>query len=136
MAKFERAEIEEAFRNYYFTGIVGEDWVAWSQLFTDDATYKDHYWGTFHGPKEIEMFLEGTMSLASSSRPTVVRLGILRNSAESSRSTRGVCGIIPGMLRVPGSTPFCREQLTVRAGRSRRLPRGILVGTSTMPSTR
>ena len=76
------------------------------------------------------------MSLASKSLPMGARPGKLPNSAESSRSTRGVCGIIPGMLRVPGSTLFCREQLTVRAGRSRRLPRGILVGTSTMPSTR
>ena len=65
MTKFDRSEVEDAFKNYFFTGIIGEDWVAWSRLFTDDATYKDHYWGTFHGPKEIEMFLEGTMSLAA-----------------------------------------------------------------------
>ena len=64
MSRFDRAEVEEAFRNYYFTGIVGEDWGAWSRLFTDDATYKDHYWGTFHGPAEIEKFLDGTMSCA------------------------------------------------------------------------
>lgn len=57
-----RDEVEQAFRHYYLTGIVNEDWTAWSQLFTDDATYHDHFWGTFHGPKEIEAFLEGTMS--------------------------------------------------------------------------
>ena len=65
MAKFERAEVEEAFKNYFHVGVIGEDWVAWSQLFTEDAWYKDHYWGTFHGPKEIEMFLEGTMGYAA-----------------------------------------------------------------------
>jgi hypothetical protein len=54
-------EIEEAFRNYYLTGVIYEDWVAWSQLFTDDAKYHDHFWGTFTGPKEIEEFLERTM---------------------------------------------------------------------------
>ncbi|MCW2622004.1 MAG: hypothetical protein JWL64_1606, partial [Frankiales bacterium] len=63
MAKtFPLAEIEEAFRNYYLTGIIYEDWVAWSKLFTDDATYHDHFWGTFTGPAEVEKFLETTMS--------------------------------------------------------------------------
>ena len=57
-----RDEVEEAFRHYYLTGPVAEDWTAWSQLFTDDATYSDHYWGTFHGPAEIERFLDVTMS--------------------------------------------------------------------------
>ena len=53
--------MEEAFRHYFLTGPVGEDWVAWSQLFTDDAPYFDHFYGTFRGPHEIQMFLESTM---------------------------------------------------------------------------
>ena len=53
-----------AFRHYFLTGPVGEDWVAWSQLFTDDAPYFDHFYGTFRGPHEIQMFLESTMSFA------------------------------------------------------------------------
>lgn len=57
-----REEVEAAYRHYVMTGLVLEDWTAWSQLFTDDATYHDHFWGTFHGPAEIEAFLEGTMS--------------------------------------------------------------------------
>jgi hypothetical protein len=60
----DRAEIEEAFRHYFEVGIIGEDWVAWSQLFTDDAWYMDHFYGTFHGPLEIQKFLESTMSFA------------------------------------------------------------------------
>jgi hypothetical protein len=60
-----RDEVEDAFRHYFMTGPVLEDWIAWSKLFTDDATYNDHYWGTFHGPAEIQRFLEGTMSYAS-----------------------------------------------------------------------
>jgi hypothetical protein len=64
MSEFSRGEIEEAFRHYYLTGPVGEDWNAWSQLFTDDAVYWDHYWGTFRGPGEIELFLDSTMSFA------------------------------------------------------------------------
>jgi len=64
MAKFERAEVEEAFRHYFLTGPVREDWIAWSQLFTDDAPYLDHFYGTFTGPFEIQQFLESTMSYA------------------------------------------------------------------------
>jgi hypothetical protein len=64
MAKFERAEVEAAFRHYFLTGPVGEDWIAWSQLFTDDAPYFDHFYGTFTGPFEIQQFLESTMSYA------------------------------------------------------------------------
>jgi ketosteroid isomerase-like protein len=60
-----RGEVEEAFRRYILTGLVGEDWIAWSQLFSDDAVYRDHFWGTFRGPAEIQRFLEGTMSFAS-----------------------------------------------------------------------
>ncbi|HVV30854.1 MAG TPA: nuclear transport factor 2 family protein [Mycobacteriales bacterium] len=63
--EFPRDEVEQAFRHYFLTGPVHEDWIAWSQLFTDDATYHDHFWGTFHGPAEIQQFLEGTMSFAA-----------------------------------------------------------------------
>ncbi|WP_181783982.1 nuclear transport factor 2 family protein [Pseudonocardia pini] len=59
-----RDEIESAFRHYFLTGPVYEDWAAWAELFTPDATYTDHFWGTFHGPAEIRRFLEGTMSFA------------------------------------------------------------------------
>lgn len=59
-----REEVEAAFRTYFMTGPVNEDWVAWSQLFTDDATYFDHHYGTFRGPSEIEQFLERTLSAA------------------------------------------------------------------------
>jgi hypothetical protein len=59
-----REEVEAAFRHYFLTGPVHEDWVAWSQLFADDAWYLDHFYGTFHGPAEIQKFLESTMSFA------------------------------------------------------------------------
>ena len=65
MTPFDRAEVEAAFRHYFLTGPVGEDWAAWSQLFTDDATYTDHFYDAFHGPLEIQKFLESTMSFAS-----------------------------------------------------------------------
>ena len=64
MADFGRDEVKAAFQHYFLTGPVGEDWVAWSQLFTEDAPYFDHFYGTFRGPHEIQMFLESTMSFA------------------------------------------------------------------------
>jgi hypothetical protein len=64
MSTFERSEVDAAFRHYFMTGPVLEDWIAWSNLFTDDATYTDHFYGTFHGPAEIQKFLESTMSYA------------------------------------------------------------------------
>lgn len=57
----ERAEVEAAFKHYFLTGPVMEDWIAWSQLFTDDAVYFDHFYGRFRGPAEIQLFLESTM---------------------------------------------------------------------------
>ncbi|OZG30491.1 polyketide cyclase [Williamsia sp. 1138] len=61
MAHFDRAEVEAAFRHYFMVGQVAEDWEAWANLFTDDATYTDHFYGTFTGPNEIVRFIEGTM---------------------------------------------------------------------------
>ena len=60
-----RAEVEAAFRHYYTTGQLTEDWGGWSQLFTDEAVYYDHFYGKFRGPSEIEQFLERTMGFAS-----------------------------------------------------------------------
>lgn len=57
----DRAEVEREFRRYYMIGPVMEDWVGWANLFTDDAPYFDHYYGTFVGPNEIAPYLEGTM---------------------------------------------------------------------------
>jgi ketosteroid isomerase-like protein len=62
MSNHSRDEVEAAFRTYFQVGPVGEDWIGWSQLFTDDAVYTDHYWGVFRGPEEIQQFLESTMS--------------------------------------------------------------------------
>jgi hypothetical protein len=58
-------EVEREFRRYFMTGPVLEDWHAWAHLFTDDATYFDHFYGTFTGPEEISRFLEGTMGAAA-----------------------------------------------------------------------
>jgi hypothetical protein len=62
-------EAEREFRRYFMTGPFLEDWHAWANLFTDDATYFDHFYGTFTGPDEITRFLEGTMGAARSRTP-------------------------------------------------------------------
>jgi ketosteroid isomerase-like protein len=59
-----RDEVEAAFKTYIWTGIVGEDWAAWSKLFTDDATFNSKFYGLFHGPEEIQRFFERTMSFS------------------------------------------------------------------------
>ena len=59
-----RAEVEAAFRHYFLTGPVLEDWAAWGDLFTDDAVYQDHYYGRFVGSTEVRKFLESTMGFA------------------------------------------------------------------------
>ncbi|HLG66243.1 MAG TPA: nuclear transport factor 2 family protein [Acidimicrobiales bacterium] len=64
MTTVDRAEVEAAFRHYFLTGPVLEDWAAWSRLFTDDAVYFDHFYGRFRGPAEIQKFLESTMGFA------------------------------------------------------------------------
>lgn len=64
MSQHDRREVEEAFRHYFLTGPVLEDWSAWADLFTDDAVYFDHYYGRFHGPDEVKKFLESTMGYA------------------------------------------------------------------------
>lgn len=64
MSEFTRDEVETAFRHYFRVGQVLEDWEAWSDLFTDDAVYHDHFYGKFTGPSEIRRFIEGTMGAA------------------------------------------------------------------------
>lgn len=61
MPESPRDEVEDAFRTYFRIGPIEEDWIGWSQLFTDDAVYFDHYYGRFRGPAEIALFLESTM---------------------------------------------------------------------------
>lgn len=64
MTEYSHTEVEAAFRHYFLTGPVLEDWSAWAQLFATDAVYFDHHYGRFHGREEIQQFLESTMGFA------------------------------------------------------------------------
>jgi hypothetical protein len=61
MGRFGREELEGAFRHYWQTGAVGEDWAGFAALFTPDALYLEHVLGVRRGPEEIRAWLEPTM---------------------------------------------------------------------------
>ena len=56
MGTWPRSEIEEAFEEYQrraaASGASG-DWRPWADLFTEDADYIEHLYGTMHGRDEI-----------------------------------------------------------------------------------
>jgi hypothetical protein len=65
MARFERSEIEDAFRNFQevaaTAGATG-DWNPWAELFTEDAEYIEHLYGSFHGREAIRKWITETMA--------------------------------------------------------------------------
>ena len=65
MSRWSRAEIEEAFDRYQEVarnaGTTG-DWREWANLFTEDATYVEHHFGTMGGREAIYNWIQSTMS--------------------------------------------------------------------------
>ena len=60
-----QAEIERAFAHYQeaVTGIVASgDWASFADLFTADATYEEHAFGTFAGREAIRSWVVKTMT--------------------------------------------------------------------------
>jgi ketosteroid isomerase-like protein len=62
MAKWSGEELEEAFRTYWRTGAVSEDWEAWCDLFTEDALYVEHMYGTMRGREAIRKWIVPIMA--------------------------------------------------------------------------
>lgn len=58
---FHRDELEQAFRTYWRTGAVGEDWDAWAELFTADARYVEHVLGNLEGREAIRNWIKPIM---------------------------------------------------------------------------
>ncbi|TMA35561.1 MAG: nuclear transport factor 2 family protein, partial [Deltaproteobacteria bacterium] len=54
---FSRDELEQAFRTYWRTGAVGEDWNAWADLFTEDCLYVEHMYGTMRGREAVRRWI-------------------------------------------------------------------------------
>jgi len=62
MANWPLEEVEAAFRTYWSTGAVGENWDAWADLFTDDALYVEHVLGNKNGREEIREWIKPIMA--------------------------------------------------------------------------
>jgi hypothetical protein len=65
MGRWSRDELEEAFAHYrrvaLAAGISG-NWDPWADLFTEDATYIEHTYGTMGGREAIRRWITKTMS--------------------------------------------------------------------------
>jgi hypothetical protein len=65
MGEFTRDEIERAYAHYRETaaeaGATG-NWDPWADLFTEDAEYYEHLYGTFHGREAIRSWIKQTMA--------------------------------------------------------------------------
>ena len=65
MGRWARREIEEAFDHYQKTALragTSGDWRDWADLFTEDATYVEHLFGTFGGREAIYNWISRTMA--------------------------------------------------------------------------
>ena len=54
---FELEEVEAAFRHYWHTGMIREDWNAWADLFTEDVVYDERVLGTMHGRETVRAWI-------------------------------------------------------------------------------
>ena len=67
MGRFTRAELEDAFAHYQKTALeagTSGDWNPWADMFTEDATYIEHLFGTLGGREAIRNWISTTMSTA------------------------------------------------------------------------
>ena len=60
-----RDELEQAHQHFMDTAnrcAAAGEWRDWAELFTDDATYVEHTFGTFFGREEIHTWIAATMA--------------------------------------------------------------------------
>jgi len=62
MGKYSHDELEQAFRTYWRTRVVGEDWDAWVDLFTADCTYTEHWYGSLTGREAVRSWIKPVMA--------------------------------------------------------------------------
>lgn len=65
MGRWSREELEEAFANYQRVALAAGtsgDWNDWADLFTEDATYVEHLYGTMGGREAIRTWITTTMA--------------------------------------------------------------------------
>jgi len=64
MGRWSRQELEDAFENYQAMALqagTSGDWRPWAELFTEDATYVEHLYGTLGGREAIYDWIQKTM---------------------------------------------------------------------------
>lgn len=54
---FDLEEVEAAFRHYWYTGMIREDWNAWADLFTEDVVYDERILGTMRGRETVRQWI-------------------------------------------------------------------------------
>ena len=57
MRTFELAEVEAAFRQFWYTGMIREDWNAWADLFTEDVVYDERVLGQMCGREAVRQWI-------------------------------------------------------------------------------
>lgn len=65
MGRWTRQELEEQFAHYEAVAqqaAASGDWNAWAELFTEDAEYIEHLYGTMRGREAIRAWITETMS--------------------------------------------------------------------------
>lgn len=65
MGDWTRTELEQAFAGYQQAAAEAAstgDWNVWADLFTEDAEYVEHLYGTMHGREAIRAWITETMS--------------------------------------------------------------------------
>jgi hypothetical protein len=65
MGRWSRDEIEDAFAAYQKAGLEAGrtgDWGPWADMFTEDATYIEHHYGTVGGREAIRTWITSAMS--------------------------------------------------------------------------
>ncbi|MFQ5513917.1 MAG: nuclear transport factor 2 family protein [Myxococcota bacterium] len=61
MERITREELESAFRSYWRTGAVNEDWDGFANHFTEDARYVEHVLGDLNGREQIRSWIKKIM---------------------------------------------------------------------------
>lgn len=65
MGRWSREELDRAFAEYQETAqraATSGDWGPWAALFTEDAEYVEHLYGTMHGREAIRAWITETMA--------------------------------------------------------------------------
>jgi hypothetical protein len=55
-------EVERAFHRILTTGITDEDWLAWTELLTEDVLYVERIFGTMHGRAAVQAWITELMA--------------------------------------------------------------------------